>query len=256
MITGKSAFVLSIPLIAFAVTILIGGDHFNYGRFVVPVFPLLFVLFIPALNRMLTFQKKYFNVKSSYRIAAVLIFLMITLSMKIVYTQSVSGFQNLLNGKKEIIAVYDESTEVEIMDWQHGWIIMGKALKKITDKDDYIAAVPIGAIGYYSKLNIIDMVGIVDPVIAHKQIPTNRVDKWIPGHTKGDGKYVLSRKPEYIQLTDYLTRSPLEKPHKRSLQFSSVKEIWESEEFHKDYEFYPVAVIDGWYYNLFKRKSF
>lgn len=256
MITGKSAFVLSILLISFAVTILIGGDHFNYGRFIVPALPLLFVLFVPALNRMLTFQNKYFNLKLSYKVAAVLIFLMIALSMKIVYLQSVSGFLNLLDGKKEIIAVYDESTEVEIIDWQHGWIIMGKALQKFTDRDDYIAAVPIGAIGYYSKLNIIDMVGIVDPVIAHEQIPTKRVDKWIPGHTKGDGKYVLSRKPKYIQLTDYLTRSLLEKPHKRSLQFSSVKEIWESEEFHKDYEFYPVAVIDGWYYNLFKRKSF
>jgi hypothetical protein len=99
------------------------------------------------------------------------------------------------------------------------------------------------------------MVGIVDPVIAHEQISTNHLEKWTPGHTKGDGKYILSRKPKYIQLTDYLTRSPLEIPHKRSLQFSSVKEIWESEEFQNDYEFYPVEVIDGWYYNLFKRIS-
>jgi hypothetical protein len=35
-----------------------------------------------------------------------------------------------------------------------------------------------------------------------------------------------------------------------------VKDIWESEEFHQDYDFYPVEVIEGWYYNLFKRKSF
>jgi len=255
MIRGKSAFVLSLALISLAVTILIGGDHFNLGRFVLPVFPLLFVVFVPAFKRMLSFPIKYFTIKPFYRVAALLFFLMITLSVKIVYTQSASGLENLLNSKKEIIAVYDESTEEEIIDWQHGWIIMGNGLKQITEKDDYIATVPIGAIGYYSKVNIIDMVGIVDPVIAHEQISTNHLEKWTPGHTKGDGKYILSRKPKYIQLTDYLTRSPLEIPHKRSLQFSSVKEIWESEEFQNDYEFYPVEVIDGWYYNLFKRIS-
>ncbi len=133
---------------------------------------------------------------------------------------------------------------------------MGSTLKKIANKDEYIACVPIGAIGYYSKMKVIDMVGIVDPVIAHEKLSTDHPIKWTPGHTKGDGKYILSRKPKYIQLTDYLTNSPLEEPHKRSLQFTSVKEIWDSEEFHNDYEFYPVEVIDGWYYNLFKRKSF
>lgn len=255
MFTGKAGFVLSFALISLATTILIGGDHFNYGRFVLPVFPLLFVVFLPALNRMLSVQIKYLNIKPFYRVAAILIFLIITLIVKPVYKQVISGFQNLLESKKEILAVYDESTEEEIIDWQHGWVIMGKALKQIADKDDYIAAVPIGAIGYYSKVNIIDMVGIVDPVIAHEKFSSNLVKKWTPGHTKGNGKYILSRKPEYIQLTDYLTRSPLEKPHKRSMQFISVKEIWESEEFHHDYEFYPVEVIDGWYYNLFKRKS-
>ncbi len=47
---------------------------------------------------------------------------------------------------------------------------MGSELKQIANKDDYIAAVPIGAIGYYSKINVIDMVGIVDPVIAHEKL--------------------------------------------------------------------------------------
>jgi hypothetical protein len=115
--------------------------------------------------------------------------------------------------------------------------------------------VPIGAIGYFSKINVIDMVGLVDPIIAHEKLDEERIKKWTAGHTKGDGKYILSRKPEYIQLTDYLTRKPLEVPHKRSLQFTSVEQIWESEEFHHDYNFYPVEVIDGWYYNLFRRNK-
>ena len=51
------------------------------------------------------------------------------------------------------------------------WIYYnGSTLNRIANKDDYIAAVPIGAIGYYSKMNVIDMVGIVDPVIAHEKL--------------------------------------------------------------------------------------
>ncbi len=236
-------------------TILIGGDHFHLGRFVLPVFPLLFIFFPPALDKMLTTQITHLKLNPTFKAAVLLIIVSTLLVAKPVYQDAINGFQNLLEGKKETLVVYDESSEREIIDWHHGFIIMGSTLKQIANKDDYIAAVPIGAISYYSNINVIDMVGIVDPVIAHEPISTNRIEKWTPGHTKGDGKYILSRKPKYIQLTDYLTRSPLEEPHKRSLQFTSVKEIWDSEEFHNDYEFFPIEVIDGWYYNLFRRKS-
>jgi hypothetical protein len=256
MFTNKAIFLFSIGLVSLLTTILIGGDHFHLGRFVLPVFPLLFIFFLPSLDKMLTAQISHLNLNPTFKAAVLLIIVATLLVAKPVYQDAINGFQNLLKGKKETLVVYDESSEREIIDWHHGFIIMGSTLKQIANKDDYIAAVPIGAISYYSNINVIDMVGIVDPVIAHEPISTNRIEKWTPGHTKGDGKYILFRKPEYIQLTDYLTNSPLEEPHKRSLQFTSVREIWDSEEFHNDYEFYHVEVIDGWYYNLFRRKSF
>ena len=58
-----------------------------------------------------------------------------------------------MDDKKETLVVYDESSEREIIDWQHGFIIMGTTLKRIANEDDYIACVPIGAVGYYSKMN-------------------------------------------------------------------------------------------------------
>ena len=256
MFTKKTIFLFSIGLVSLVTTILIGGDHFHLGRFVLPVFPLLFVFFPPALDKMLTTQITHLKLNLTFQAAVLLIIVSTLLLAKPVYQDAINGFQNLLEGKKETLVVYDESSEREIIEWHHGFIIMGSTLKQIANKDDYIASVPIGAISYYSNINVIDMVGIVDPVIAHEPISTNRIESCTPGHTKGDGKYILSRKPEYIQLTDYLTNSPLEEPHKRSLQFTSVREIWDSEEFHNDYEFYHVEVIDGWYYNLFRRKSF
>jgi hypothetical protein len=255
MINTKSIFLFSIGVVSLITTILIGGDHFHLGRFVLPVLPLLFVFFLPSLDKMLFVQMTNLKLNPTFRVIVLLAIVAALLVAKPVFQDAINGFKNLLEGKKGIIAVYDESAEREIIDWQHGFIIMGSSLKRIANRDDYIACVPIGAIGYYSKMNVIDMVGIVDPIIAHKDISTSHLEKWTPGHTKGDGNYILSRRPKYIQLTDYLTKGPLEKPHKRSLQFNSVKEIWVAEEFHNEYEFYPIEVIDGWYYNLFKIKN-
>lgn len=256
MITKKAVFLFSIAIISILTTIFIGGDHFHLGRFVLPVLPLIFIFFPPALDKFLSFQFKPMNIRPSHKLATLLIILVVMLIIKPVYQESFKGFQNILDGRKEIIVVYDQSAEEDIIEWQHGFILMGETLKKIASKDDYIAAVPIGAIGYLSKINVIDMVGLVDPVIAHEQFSPQAVRKWTPGHTKGDGKYILSRKPKYIQLTDYLTQKPLETPHQRSTQFVSVKELWELEQFHQEYEFYPIEVLDGWYYNLFRRKQY
>jgi hypothetical protein len=252
MITEKEVFLFSISAISILTTILIGGDHFHLGRFVLPVLPLVFVIFPPALDRFLS--TKSLKLKAHHKVTAILVVLVLLLMIKPVYQESFKGFLNLVDGNKETLVVYDQEAETNIIEWQNGFNIMGETLRQIASKDDYIAAVPIGSIGFLSKINVIDMVGLVDPVIAHEQFSPNAVRKWTPGHTKGDGKYILSRKPKYIQLTDYLTRKPLEKPHERSTQFVSVKEIWESKEFYQDYEFYPVEVIDGWYYNLFRRK--
>lgn len=253
MITEKAVFLFSISAISILTTMLIGGDHFHLGRFVLPVLPLIFVLFPPALDRFLSL--KSFKLKAHHKITAILVVLVLLLMIKPVYQESFKGFLNLVDGNKETLVVYDQEAETNIIEWQNGFNIMGETLRQIASKDDYIAAVPIGAIGYLSKINVIDMVGLVDPVIAHEKFSPDAVRKWTPGHTKGDGKYILSRKPKYIQLTDYLTQKPLETPHERSYQFVSVKDLWEIEEFHKEYEFYPIEVLDGWYYNLFRRKN-
>jgi len=71
----------------------------------------------------------------------------------------------------------------------------------------------------------------------------------------GDGEYILSKKPSYIMLCDVLTSAPVRPPLNYSLQYKSVVEIWESPDFHNDYEFHPVLVEDSWYWNIYRRKD-
>lgn len=54
---------------------------------------------------------------------------------------------------------------------------------------------------------------------------------------------------------DQLTPQPRAEPNDRMLQYKSVVEIWNSERFHEEYDFYPIQVENGWYYNLYKRKK-
>ena len=253
MLNRNVIFVFTMGFISIISTILIGGDHFGYGRFVLPVLPLLFVIFPPSVYKLL--NTNIFLLKAKYvKIAFIFLFIFIVFCFKPIYLQAFNGLKNLIVGKKDIVIVQDRLINDSFFEWQHAFIVMGQTLNKIASQDDYIAAIPIGAIGYYSKINVIDMVGIVDPVIAHDKFSEKFLQEWQPGHNKGNGKYVLSRKPKFIQLVDHFTHQPKPEPGNESLRFKSVSELWNSEEFHSNYEFYPIEVENGWFYNLYRRK--
>jgi hypothetical protein len=151
--------------------------------------------------------------------------------------------------------VVENNNLSEGYNWQVGFIKMGKTLSRISKPGETIAVVPVGAIGYFSNINVLDMVGILNSDIAREPFVEKYIKNWRPGHNKGDGYYILAHKPKYIQLVDYLTTTPQSVPGPQGLFFKSVIEIWNSPEFHTEYEFYPIKLEKGIYYNLYRRKS-
>lgn len=252
MLPGKARFIFSLSIISVLTTIFLGGDHFSYGRFFFPVLPLLFITLPPSLNKFLDLNV-FAKLKNNHKLTFLLVIFISIMLFKTPYIQVVNGINNLVTGKKDIVVVHNSNLNEDIIEWQQGYALMAEALKNIAHKNDCIAAIPIGIIGYRSKIKVIDMVGIVDPIIAHQEFEPEYLDQWIPGHNKGDGEYILSRKPKYIQLIDYITSTPQSKPNERSLQFKSIKEIWSSDAFHKNYNPLNIEVADGWYYNLYER---
>jgi arabinofuranosyltransferase len=93
-----------------------------------------------------------------------------------------------------------EQRDFEIPAWRAAGQSLGKALAP----DALVAAVPIGALGWYSDLPILDMVGLTDRTIARAPIATG--SGWA-GHEKHDGAYVLSRRPDAILLGNILVSS-------------------------------------------------
>ena len=101
---------------------------------------------------------------------------------------------------------------------------IGQWMRANLPSDAVLATSTAGSIPFYSRLPVIDMMGLNDRTIARRR---DLPERW-RGIEKGDGRYVLSRRPDYIQLGSYLGSSvPL---------FLSDIEIFASEEFHRRYE--------------------
>jgi hypothetical protein len=85
-----------------------------------------------------------------------------------------------------------------ISDYQlvaHGKM-SGEWLKKNCPPSTILATNTIGSVPYYSDLYAIDMLGITDSHIAHRQL--NDMGRNYPGHEKGDGVYIMKRYPDII----------------------------------------------------------
>jgi hypothetical protein len=239
------AYLLVLIIAICGIIILNGGDHFGQARFLVPGLPFIFVLMAIGLSQ-ITGLLPFFN-------RVVLFFVILSMTFLVW-----NPFRPLVDEKiipMELDGQANRSKLEFFNNWDAGFIIMGRTLHKIAKPYDSIAVVPIGAIGYYSDIKVFDMVGLVDPVIAHEPFDLDYVSSWRPGHDKGDGLYILSKHPTYIQLVDVLSSLPYSKLLPSSEQYKSVLEIWNAPEFLQLYEYYPVQVDGGWYYNLYHLKD-
>jgi hypothetical protein len=84
------------------------------------------------------------------------------------------------------------------------WRALGRQLGA-THPGATLATVPIGALAFYSKLRVIDMLGLTTPVIAKagRTIPPELLEEnWI-GHERHDLEWVLAQKPDLVVTTQF-----------------------------------------------------
>jgi hypothetical protein len=111
--------------------------------------------------------------------------------------------------------------------------------------DAVLATNTAGSIPYFSRLKTIDMLGLNDLHIAHRPIV---VGKGRPGHEKGDGVYVLSRRPDYIHLGSSL--GSIRPDH----GFLGDEEIFAQSLFHQLYKLKIILLPSGNRLNIFQKK--
>ena len=116
------------------------------------------------------------------------------------------------------------------LTYVHRGVVIGTWMRANLPRGSLLATNTAGTIAYYSDLPIVDMMGLTDRVIAARpDVPSG----W-KGIEKGDGAYVLSRKPAYIQFG---SSSGSEEP-----VFLSDIEIFVSPEFWRRYRRMTVDV--------------
>ncbi len=168
----RMAYLLSLIVVYLLYIVYIGGDYMYSFRLTLPLIPaaalLLYMAVRPALRHM-----PLFNLGIIYVILFALV-----------------GLQYFWPG-----------TGVRTMSSQdHIATTVGRYIAGAWPRGSLVALNTAGATPYFaSDHRYIDMLGLNDVYIARRRIDSIRVP-WqrIPGHYKGDGRYVLSREPDYI----------------------------------------------------------
>ncbi len=180
-----------------------GGDHMYYMRFFVPVVPVLSLLIYHCNACTLPLNEKRFRDICG----ALLVFSVMQFGM-------VRTDENLAAGTTSGAAV-------------------ANYVKEYWPKNSLIALNPAGALPYFApQYRYLDMLGLLDKHIARRMFVTDEEKQLAAsrpaGHQKGDGIYVLSRKPDYIIFSSsaWGTETPL---------YASDIEMAQSPEFKKHY---------------------
>ncbi len=109
--------------------------------------------------------------------------------------------------------------------------LVGQHIQKAFPKETVIALNVAGATPFVARdLRFIDMLGLNDRVIAGRYpVPMRTVWQRRPGHAKGDGDYILSRRPDIIIIGGAIGRNIAEP------WFLGEVELAENPEFHSCY---------------------
>jgi len=221
-----------------AYVVIVGGDGLCMYRFFVPILPALCLLAergVRVLSRMAAG-----SFPGARRWARVSLCALLCAAL------------GLLTVKPSIASKEKEFVRQDKQFVMH-WITIGKWLRHYARPDDRIAVTTAGAVPYYSGLYAIDMLGINEPVIAHRKMPG--MGEGIAGHEKYDMAYVVDRRPTYLfHHLFLLTKAKFTREQFETPWNPGEEDLLRSEEFKRVYE--PVSEqVNGFYINFFRLRE-
>lgn len=211
-----------------AYIIRVGGDGLQQYRFFLPILPVIYLLVQEGLRYICSTQIKVKKFKIRYitiilALALVPIFIKLSFASTLAYLNQPIPDNLVKDGKR--FASY---------------------LLADSNKGKVIAVNSAGAIPYYFKQTAIDMLGLNDVHIAHTKSTVEIKETKATGHERYDGRYVLSKRPDYIVFGS--ASNP-------RLMFPGDLEIFQDERFIRDYE--PVIIRaltgEGWLFVYYRR---
>jgi len=128
---------------------------------------------------------------------------------------------------------------------------LGQSLRMMLPPGTSLGLGSTGAIGYYTDMEIVDILGLTEERIARH----GRIVATQPGHMKSDGAYVLSRRPDLLLLGNVQVHRGRRTEEEMPLKVQE-EEIARQPEFSRDYEFVNIPLGSHYYLSCFKRKDY
>jgi hypothetical protein len=224
-----------VPLAALAVAfylpylVVIGGDFRHHFRFFIPVLPFLLLLSFEGARRIASAAPARMRVAA----AAALVALAAFASWR-------------MFGPARAWAEYRTARNPQLR-------AVGEYLANLGPPGALLAISGGGIVPYVSGLPAIEMWGLTDHHIA--RTPVRRIGRGVPGHMKGDGAYVLSRRPRYILfIASMWSARPMglaEVGH--NVAAVSERDLWKDRRFWAEYRLRSAPLPAGGRANYFER---
>jgi hypothetical protein len=229
-------------LLLWGVVIWVGGDGLPMYRFALAPLPLILVAESTLLERLYDAAKKWLP-RRTLPNAILLLFVMVGWAVVQLTPPAVGS--HYVN--------YEFQAEVEVPRWTR----VGLWLKENAGTGESLAAVPIGAVSYYSGLIAYDMLGLTDRHIAHLKVP--EIGTGWAGHEKHDGQYILQRRPTFLLLGNIdVTSNPRNRmsrpfiPYQNRSIFERERDMYDTDLIYQMYQPRSIEIQPGEFLNLYE----
>jgi len=206
-----------------------GGDLFEYSRLFFPLVPMLTVLSLVGIAEL---TRRVTKRELAAAIAPAACAIVIAARAAVVH------------------AIPPQHASPRVVEWA----AIGSYLRAHFPKAT-VATVPIGAIGYYSQLPIIDLVGLTEPEIARagRSVPPELLTKQWIGHERHCTECVLARAPALIVTTMHRDRPWRELSEARAGFYADWLLLQEIKAGRAPYRVLDAEVTPGDHILLFER---
>lgn len=228
-----AAYIMILGAAMLTGVVLEGGDGFGHGRFIIPLVPLLYLGGLAGLATLL----KRLSL-APMQSALLLTFVLGSAGLVLLHASDNAFVPFQRQAIKEQKA-------------------LGAWLSNNTPPDYTVAAFAVGAIGYYTDRDVLDMLGLNDVVIAHTEVPN--FGEGTTGHEKYNVDYVLEDvRPEIIvrfgAQPGPLTAEEFRVASATQIPVEAVTKLFEDPRLWERYEVRSLNTGGRWF-NFLQRKD-